>query len=103
MLTRHVDMRLHTTPGRRLPAGVPAWDDDETPWRLPTIDELEGLLDEDYDGEIKVVGGLRLSGCCPWSSEEHGSVSAWYFDFIDGRGGFVTRDYNEGGRALCVR
>ena len=26
---------------------------------------------------------------CPWSSEEHGSDSAWYFDFVDGRRGFV--------------
>lgn len=72
-------------------------------WRLPTLEELESLVDEDSRRDFLVLGKVRLSGCCPWSSEEHGSVSAWYLSFEDGRPGFVTRDFSEGGRALCVR
>ena len=53
--------------------------------------------------QVRLLGQLRLSGCCAWSSEEHGTVSVWYFDFEDGRRGFVIRSFKEGGRALCVR
>jgi hypothetical protein len=79
---------------------------DEQPerrWRLPTPEELEGLLDDHVLGDYSILEGFRLSGCCPWTSEQYGSVSAWYVSFEDGRRGFVTRDYRQGGRVLCVR
>jgi hypothetical protein len=79
---------------------------DEQPernWRLPTPEELESLLDDHALGDFSIVSGFRLSGCCPWTSEQYGSVSAWYLSFEDGRRGFVTRDYRQGGRVLCVR
>ena len=76
---------------------------DESPWRLPTLDELRQVEDQDFWDGFKILGQIRVSGCCVWSSEEHGNVSAWYFDFENGERGFVTREYSEGGRVLCVR
>ncbi len=67
------------------------------------MDELKTIVEEDYWDGFKVLGQVRLSGCCAWSSEEHGNTSAWYFDFEVGERGFVTKDYQKGGRILCVR
>ena len=64
---------------------------------------LEELVDDSSYGDYRATELLLLSGCCQWTSEEHGAVSAWYMDFTNGRRGFVTRDYMEGGRVLCVR
>ena len=72
-------------------------------WRLPTIDELETLLARDARFGLKVVEPIWLTACCAWSSEEHGSISAWYMGFDAGSRGFVTRDYADDARALCVR
>ncbi len=78
-------------------------EDDERPWRLPTLNELKDIADEDFWDGYKILGQIRLSGCCVWSSEEHGHTSAWYFDYENAQRGFVTKDYPEGGRVLCVR
>jgi hypothetical protein len=78
-------------------------DGDPRPWRLPTIDELKTIIDDRSDREYRVEIPVSLTGCCAWSSEEYGSVSAWYMDFSNGRRGFVAKDYTEGGRVLCVR
>ncbi len=72
-------------------------------WRLPTIEELERLVDRECRGEYRISKPIVLNGCCPWSSSEHSSVSSWYMGFDTGERGFVNREYNEGGRALCVR
>jgi hypothetical protein len=83
---------------------VPEGDNnDDRPWRLPTIEELESLVDDRSRGDYRVLGRMQMSGCCVWSSEDYGSVSAWYMDFDNGRKGFVARDYTDGGRVLCVR
>jgi len=72
-------------------------------WRLPTMDELETLVGRDSRFGFKIVEPLWLTACCVWSSEEHGSISAWYMGFDAGERGFVTRDYQDDARALCVR
>jgi hypothetical protein len=72
-------------------------------WRLPTMDELETLVSRDLRFGYRVVEPIWLTACCTWSSEEHGSVSAWYMGFDAGSRGFVTRDYDDDARALCVR
>ncbi len=75
----------------------------QRPWRLPTLDELETLVDMQSFNELGILQGIRLSGCCPWSAEQYGTISAWYLSFENGRRGFVAHYYDIGGRALCVR
>jgi hypothetical protein len=98
-------------------------------WRLPTIDELEGIFDKGAESLGKsprshgqrsesmsyhVKGGLFLSGD-EWSSTQrlddrgHPNGLAWYFDFLNGRrnnedaGRFTGFNAGVGRRALCVR
>jgi len=73
------------------------------PWRLPTVDELTSIVDDRSDRNYRVEIPVQMTGCCAWSSEEYGSVSAWYMDYANGRRGFVAREYTEGARVLCVR
>ncbi len=93
-------------------------------WRLPTIDELQGIYDKSAESpgenprsrwheaepmDFHVKGNLFLTGN-QWSSPQiaddrgHPSGYAWRFDFDDGRpfgGDEVWFDTNK--RALCVR
>jgi hypothetical protein len=72
-------------------------------WRLPTIDELQGIRDENANGNgWRVKGGLLLSGWEWSSSPGNTSGEVWIFGFSEGRrdsyligGGYI--------RALCVR
>jgi len=80
-----------------------------TDWRLPTIDELQGIYDPSIDvpglfgGSVKtmhVKGNLKLSGgqC---SSTQKNAGYVWHFYFINGErdsSGIFDR-----ARALCVR
>lgn len=91
-------------------------------WRLPTIDELQGI----YDGSGfnappppgggkwalagRVKGGLLLTGAREWSSSRvlddrgHRSGFAWQFDFPHGeRWSYDPLGYKGSLRALCVR
>lgn len=79
-------------------------------WRLPSIDELQGI----YDANANVIGAngysyyvkgnLQLSGWWQWSnSQGNASGEAWFYNFIN-----VKRiSYRFGNsnqlRALCVR
>ncbi len=73
------------------------------PWRLPSLEELETLVNQDYETDFMIQPPIFLSGCCVWSSQEHGTISAWYLSFEGGERGFVAKDYGEGGRVVCVR
>jgi len=67
-------------------------------WRLPTIDELQGLYDENLPNHMR--GQFRVSFPFVWSANA-GADAAWAFYFRDGK-----RHYNRGystNRALCVR
>jgi hypothetical protein len=56
-----------------------------TDWRLPTLDELDGLYDSKSGNRYHVTTKfIDISKCCPWASETRGSEAA-YFDFDDGR------------------
>lgn len=87
-------------------------------WRLPTIDELQGI----YDGSGFAVppprkgiewgrakGGLFLTGSREWSSsrvlDDRGRNSgyAWEYDFPHGRRWKDPLGYTGSLRALCVR
>jgi tetratricopeptide (TPR) repeat protein len=77
-------------------------------WRLPTIDELQGIYDRNSDvGVYRVKGDLQLSGWREWSSSP-GNVASHVLNFSFGlgdRGKQYSKhsDNDNGGRALCVR
>jgi hypothetical protein len=90
-------------------------------WRLPTVDELEGIYDgRGFDapppangGEWalsgKAKGGVLLTGNLEWSSSRvlddrgHRTGYAWQFDFPHGRRWHEPLGYYGSKRALCVR
>ena len=82
-------------------------------WRLPTIDELQGIYDpsvdvpgRDPDGSVvpwHAKGNLKFSGW-PWSSSlDKNTRFAWYFAFKNGKRLIDRLDSSKNGRALCVR
>jgi len=81
-----------------------------TDWRMPTIDELEGLYDKSEGYRVKqkefnvyLTKLIELSACCPWASEKRGSWAA-HFYFLSGRRHFSYEDGSSYGvRALPVR
>jgi hypothetical protein len=71
-------------------------------WRLPTINELEGIYENKEDTyEHNVKGGLQLSAWMVWSGSKGGAYGEeWLFFFIEGKRSFVSiKDTS----ALCVR
>jgi serine/threonine protein kinase len=82
-------------------------------WRLPTIDELQGIYDQNVNIQgqwgkensivMHIKGNLQLSGWLWSSSLQVDSNRAWFSDFH--RGLWVPSRLNESnnGRALCVR
>jgi hypothetical protein len=81
-------------------------------WRLPTIDELQGIYDprvdvagHSYGGEatiFHVKGNLKLTGVI-WSSTQKNDGQAWTFSFFDASRGSHRLSENNTERALCVR
>lgn len=90
-------------------------------WRLPTVDELEGIYDGSgfaapppaNGGEWalagKAKGRVLLTGSLEWSSsrvlDDRGRRTgyAWQFDFPHGRRWHEPLGYYGSKRALCVR
>jgi hypothetical protein len=82
-------------------------------WRLPTIDELQGIYDSGINvpgqwGNGKLVafhvkGSLKLSGWQTSSSQGNASGEAWDFDFGAGLRPSYPLGFGHNGRALCVR
>jgi len=90
-------------------------------WRLPSIDELQGIYDGSgytapppaKGGERvlagKPKGGLLLTGNHYWSSTKgeddrgHSNGYAWYFYFALGKRDWDPYVYHGSKRALCVR
>ena len=77
---------------------------DNSDWRLPTIDELQGIYDPNanVDGS-HVKGELQLSNGWFWSSSQGNAPwEAWAFYFHSGERVSVLLDMCHE-RALCVR
>ena len=73
-------------------------------WRLPTLDELQGILKPLSWGKVYSTPDLiELTACCPWSSTKKDEVAAWNFNFKFKKpfAGSMTHTYDL--RALCVR
>jgi hypothetical protein len=72
-------------------------------WRLPTLNELNGLYDSALTGKngYMLTNFIELTSCCLWASQITGSAAA-YFLFDSGTRNMVHRsgDYN---RVLPVR
>jgi hypothetical protein len=72
-----------------------------TDWRLPTIEELQGIYDVNAS-EKHVKGNLNLSSKYFWSSTP-ASSKAWFFFFSNGRRYTFRISDSKEDRALCVR
>jgi hypothetical protein len=72
-------------------------------WRLPTIDELQGIYDVNA-GNQHVKGNLKLSSKYFWSSSQSpASGKAWFFFFSNGKRYSFRSSDSKLDRALCVR
>ena len=71
-------------------------------WRMPTLKELEGLLEKRH-GSGKMTPLLKTSGWWVWSGDLEGSTKAWIFYIPDGYN--VQEDQNRfiATRAFAVR
>jgi serine/threonine-protein kinase len=73
-------------------------------WRLPTLDELQGIYDPNANvGGYHVKGNLQPSNFVEWSSSQrNASGKALNFSFVNGGRGYGGGNIY-GHRALCVR
>jgi hypothetical protein len=71
-------------------------------WRLPTLDELEGLY-ENRKAKRNMTHLLETTGCDVWSGETNGSHNAWYFNFRFNNRDWDVRDTSYLKRAFAVR
>jgi len=83
-----------------------------TDWRMPTVEELAGLYDENepgyrpecavYDWKVYLTNKIHLTGCSPWTSEDHGAeAECFLFDY--GRPSLMFKSINFIMRALPIR
>jgi len=70
-------------------------------WRLPTVEELQGLYEEDK-GTRNIDPVFKMSGWWVWSVEK-GSSFARYFNFYNGSASSSSRDPSLDGRGFSVR
>ena len=76
---------------------------DGSGWRMPTMDELEGLY-KDRTGSGNITPLLKTTGWWVWSGETKSWLSAWHFNFI-----YATEDWSsrstptDYGRSFAVR
>jgi hypothetical protein len=72
-------------------------------WRLPTIDELEGIYEPDGKvGSRNTKGGIKVDGS-QWSRTGKMFLWAWVFNFTRGERRAVIRTDELDNRVLCVR
>lgn len=73
-------------------------------WRLPAIEELEGIYDPEVENSPRILGGFLMGELAVvWSSSRFDSDDHWTFDFGRGRRVRHSANYNFYDiRALCV-
>ena len=72
-------------------------------WRLPTLDELEGIYETNKKYNLDKVFGSRNIYIFVWSNKTHGSSSAWDFPFRNGNRGWGNRGASNRARGFAVR
>ncbi|MBI5844890.1 MAG: DUF1566 domain-containing protein [Deltaproteobacteria bacterium] len=71
-------------------------------WRLPTIKELQSLLDlENKPSNIYKI--FKLSAWYVWSGQEQGPTTAWAYFFTHEAEDWSTKSASHGFRAIAVR
>ena len=71
-------------------------------WRMPTMDELDGLH-KDGKGDRNMTPLLKTKGWWVWSYEKMDSVNAGIYSFRFGRGDWYYRNFKRNTRAFAVR
>ena len=71
-------------------------------WRMPTMDELEGLY-KDGTWLRNMTPLLKTTGRYVWSGETKGSSDAWAFGFVLGFRYWINRDNSLNVRGVAVR
>jgi len=71
-------------------------------WRMPTLDELEGLY-KNGAGSRNLTPLLKTTGWWVWSGQTKGSSDARYFGFDGGYRDWINRNYSNRTRAFAVR
>lgn len=83
-------------------------------WRMPTVDELEGLYDEKNPGyreecyeepdarSVRITRLIRISCCCPLAYDTRDHQAA-IFHFVNGHRGWLGQSGSNFRRALPVR
>lgn len=80
-----------------------------TDWRMPTQDELEGIFDKSKSyrsacgDSVHLTELIRLSCCCIWAIDAHGSYEAHFFGFTGGSRAWGRQSLVKYNRALPVR
>ena len=83
--------------------------DGRSDWRLPSIDQLEGIFWEGHSDPCvrKAIGhpppGIDLTGIYAWSRTIKSDSKAWIFDFVRGSSLNIGRHLTSDSRALCAR
>jgi len=73
-------------------------------WRLPSLEELRTIRALWSVATFKILGGISLTACCPWSADlAEGEGKAWNFNFVHRRPFLGHVENSFGSRALCVR
>lgn len=72
-------------------------------WRMPSLAELQDLMEPISSGLHSTPDQISLSACCMWSSTLKDQVAAWNFNFRFSKRftGSLTHTYDL--RVLCVR
>lgn len=73
-------------------------------WRMPTVDELKALYDEDKENQdgYHITRLIGIDRCCPWAVNEDGEKAA-FFDFNTGVLYWGRKSDSYRGRVLPVR
>ena len=72
-------------------------------WRLPTLDELEGIYETNKEYNLDKVFGSRNIYIFVWSNKTKGSSSAWCFPFDNGLRDWGNRSASNLYRGFAVR
>ena len=72
-------------------------------WRLPSLAELEGLMDPLSNSMYSVPPEVSLSACCVWSSTLKDEVAAWNFNYRYSKKFTGSKTHTFDLRALCIR
>jgi hypothetical protein len=78
-------------------------------WRMPTQDELEGIFNKSKSyrsacgDNVHLTELIKLTCCCPWTSETRGSYAAYFFGFTGGSRAWGRQSLVNFTRILPVR